>query len=115
MSMDINFNYVLPKGMTYDDYYAGDTHSFYIKRFASVISPYYRPGTLTKSEVDKITINLLSFMVETVDNYFLKFAARFLTPDDFDDIVAERNIIHTCGYPLCAKVPVVCVSYDFCH
>ncbi|KAJ2308390.1 hypothetical protein IWW54_004084 [Coemansia sp. RSA 2705] len=33
----------------------------------------------------------------------LQQAARYLTPQDYDDVVAERASLKLCGYPLCAK------------
>lgn len=99
---------VLPFGVSLEDYMADGTNSYYIKAFTKVISPYFRPGTLSRSECDRIAMGLLSMLVDTVDLYFLKFSARFLTPEDFEEVITERNIVHTCGYPLCAQVPKVC-------
>lgn len=98
---------VLPFGVSLEDYIANGTNSYYIKAFTKAISPYFRPGALTRRESDRVMMSLLSFLVDTVDQYFMKFSARFLTPDDFEEVINERNIVHTCGYPLCAKVPKV--------
>lgn len=97
----------LPVGVTLEDYFANETNSYYIKSFARNLSLFFRPGTLTQKESEKIQMSLLSFLIDTVDLYFLKFSARFLTPDDFEEVVNERNIVHICGYPLCSNIPKV--------
>ncbi|KAF5115279.1 hypothetical protein DV454_002429 [Geotrichum candidum] len=87
-------------------YFADFTNSHFIKTLArTTLKQFFRPGMLTQLECYKLSFALLPLLLETVDPYFLKFCARFLTPDDFEEVIDERNISHTCGYPLCSKVP----------
>lgn len=87
------------------NHFAGFTNSYSIKLLSKTLKPFFRPGMLTQQECYKISLALLPILLETVDPYFLKFCARFLTPDDFQEVIDERNISHTCGYPLCSKIP----------
>lgn len=95
----------IPPGVSIGDYFSSDTNSHIIKQFAPVLQKYFRPGALTKGEADRVFLNLLMLLTDTVDLYFFKFAARFLTPETYDEIISERTIEHTCGYPLCSKIP----------
>lgn len=81
------------------------TNSHSIRLFARTLLPVFRPGMLTQTECDRIMMALLPLLLETVDPYFLKFCARFLTPDAYEEVIDERNVSHMCGYPLCSRVP----------
>lgn len=87
------------------NYFADFTNSYSIRQFSRALKPVFRPGFLTQRECERLMMALLPLLLETVDPYFLKFSARFLTPDDYSEVVDERNVSHMCGYPLCAKVP----------
>ncbi|KAK7204937.1 hypothetical protein BZA70DRAFT_278709 [Myxozyma melibiosi] len=71
----------------------------------SVLRRYVAPGLLPVRQANTIVLLLTEFMTETVDPEFLKYASRFLTPEYYDDIVSERNVLHTCGYPICPLKP----------
>lgn len=87
------------------DHFAGFTNSYSIKLFSRTLKPMFRPGMLTQGECSRIMLALLPILLDTVDPYFLKFCARFLTPEDYLEVIDERNISHMCGYPLCSRVP----------
>jgi len=76
-----------------------------LHELCKVISAYNRPGLLTPKECSQILLSIVELMTDGCDVDGLKFASRFLTPDDYEDIVVERNILHKCGYPLCNKDP----------
>lgn len=66
---------------------------------------YGRPGLLTPKEGIQVVVIITELFTDEVAADTLKFSARFLTPDDYDAIVDERNLIHKCGYPLCGNDP----------
>ncbi|KAK9469263.1 Rtr1/RPAP2 family-domain-containing protein [Lipomyces arxii] len=75
-------------------------------RFSNqILRQYVQPGMLSPKNANTLVLRLTIFMTDTVDATFLKYASRFLTPEYYNDIVAERNVLHICGYPLCDKSP----------
>lgn len=88
-----------------EEHFAGNTQSYGIKKFSHSLSKHCRAGTLTRNECESLLLDLLLLFTDSVDIYFFKFASRFLTPESYDEIVNERNIEHTCGYPLCFNHP----------
>uniref|UniRef100_A0A060T5E7 RNA polymerase II subunit B1 CTD phosphatase RPAP2 homolog n=1 Tax=Blastobotrys adeninivorans TaxID=409370 RepID=A0A060T5E7_BLAAD len=83
----------------------GEIASESLLRFISVIGPLGRPGELTPREGSQLLLALTEHLTDGAAPDMLKFASRFLTPDDYGEIVTERNIIHLCGYPLCNRDP----------
>lgn len=87
-------------------HFADFTNSHSIKLLArTTLKQFFHPGMITQLECYKLSFSLLPLLLDTVDPYFLKFCSRFLTPSDFEEVIDERNISHTCGYPLCSKIP----------
>lgn len=76
-----------------------------LAEFLEILEPMNRPGQLTPREGSQLTLFLVEFMTDGVEPDMLKFASRFMCPDDYGDIVLERNILHLCGYPLCNNDP----------
>ncbi|CAN6649028.1 RNA polymerase II subunit B1 CTD phosphatase Rtr1p [Trichomonascus vanleenenianus] len=76
-----------------------------LEKFSAFIKPLQRPGALTAREASAVQLALVELLTDGVDPDMLKFAARFLTPEDYEEIVLERNILHLCGYPLCNRDP----------
>lgn len=104
------YNNALLQGQVITDeqvanHFAGYTNSYSIKVFSRTLKHVFRPGFLTQGESEQVMMALLPLLLDTVDPFFLKFCARFLTPDAYSEVIDERNISHICGYPLCAKVP----------
>jgi hypothetical protein len=66
---------------------------------------YGKPGLLTPKEGIQVVVMIIELFTDEVEADTLKFSARFLTPDDYDAVVDERNLIHKCGYPLCGNDP----------
>lgn len=95
----------IPPGQSVEDYFSANTNSLAIKKFSHSLEKYLRPGALTRNEADRVQMDMLLLFTGAVDIYFLKLAARFLTPETYDEIVYERNIEHMCGYPLCQNIP----------
>ncbi|KAK9453816.1 Rtr1/RPAP2 family-domain-containing protein [Dipodascopsis uninucleata] len=73
----------------------------------TILKKFTRSVYLTPREANNLVLLLTEFMSEAVDAIFLRFAARFLTPEYYDDVVAERNVSHICGYPTCDTSPTV--------
>ncbi|KAJ2821539.1 hypothetical protein IWW50_004597 [Coemansia erecta] len=44
-------------------------------------------------------------LLKPVGEHVLQQAARYLTPQGFDEVVAERAASNMCGYPLCDRAP----------
>ncbi|ODQ67772.1 hypothetical protein NADFUDRAFT_48442 [Nadsonia fulvescens var. elongata DSM 6958] len=76
-----------------------------LAKFTSSLAPFQREGLLSAKECNQLILDLVELMADGVDLPFLKFASRFLTPQDYDEIIDERNIIHHCGYPVCNNDP----------
>ncbi|KAK9238630.1 Rtr1/RPAP2 family-domain-containing protein [Lipomyces kononenkoae] len=77
-----------------------------LRRFSSnVLQRFVTPGLLSVKLANTLVLLLIEFMTDAVDAEFLKYASRFLTPSSYDDMVAERNVLHVCGYPLCDRKP----------
>lgn len=74
-------------------------------KFWQLLEPYRKPGLLSPMEGNNILLILVELMVEGVEPDMLKMASRFLRPDEYEDILEERNILHLCGYPLCNSDP----------
>lgn len=108
MAQEYNNSLLIGQKMTDDQvatHFAGFTNSYSIKLFSRTLKPVFRPGMLTQSECERVMMALLPLLLETVDPFFLKFCARFLTPDAYAEVIDERNVSHMCGYPLCSRVP----------
>ncbi|KAK9449159.1 uncharacterized protein V1518DRAFT_417299 [Limtongia smithiae] len=71
----------------------------------SVLRRYATPGLVPLAQANALVLLLTEFLTDPVDDVFLKFSARFLTPIDYDEVIAERNVSHRCGYPTCAEIP----------
>lgn len=77
-----------------------------LQKFCEFLENYRRPGLMTPKEGNQVTIALIELLADgVVDKDMLKFAARFLTPEEYGEVITERNIFHLCGYPLCANDP----------
>ncbi|KAK9370346.1 Rtr1/RPAP2 family-domain-containing protein [Lipomyces kononenkoae] len=88
---------------------SGDTSQYEtaLSRFSTtILHRFVTAGLLPVKLANTLVLLLIEFMTDPVDAEFLKYASRFLTPASYDDIVAERNVLHICGYPLCDKMPV---------
>lgn len=97
--------YPIPPNTSIEDYFASYTESCSIKWIAStLLKPCFRAGPLTVLEAIKFEQEISSFFMDAVDIYFLKFAARFLRPVTFDNMVKKRNSEGICGYPLCCTM-----------
>lgn len=76
-----------------------------LAEFLKMLEPMDRPGQLTPREGSQLSLALVEFMTDGVEPDMLKFASRFMCPEDYGEIVLERNILHLCGYPLCNNDP----------
>lgn len=72
-----------------------------------VLSNFQKHRQLTMRESEFLTLELLTLLCDShvSDPKTLKYLARFLTPEAYDDLIEERNINNLCGYPLCRKPP----------
>ncbi|CAG98361.1 RNA polymerase II subunit B1 CTD phosphatase RTR1 [Kluyveromyces lactis] len=70
-----------------------------------VLKPYTNHRQLTIREVETISINLIDLLItkDVKDARTMKYISRFLTKQDYADLVQERNLVKRCGYPLCSK------------
>lgn len=66
---------------------------------------YGRPGLLTPKEAIQVVLIIIEQFTSEVEADTLRFSSRFLTPEDYDAVIDERNLIHKCGYPLCGNDP----------
>lgn len=69
------------------------------------LKQYSKPGILSPDETSRVILIILEILTDGVDKDALLFSSRFMTKDDYDDVVVERNIIHHCGFPLCNNDP----------
>ena len=72
-----------------------------------VLSNFQKHRQLTMRESEFLTLELLTLLCDShvSDPKTLKYLARFLTPEAYDDLIEERNINNLCGYPLCKSPP----------
>lgn len=70
-----------------------------------ILKPYMDHRQLSIREAETLTLNLIELLTtkEVKDSSTMKYLARFLTKQDYSDLVEERNIVKLCGYPLCCK------------
>ncbi|CDO95897.1 unnamed protein product [Kluyveromyces dobzhanskii CBS 2104] len=71
----------------------------------TILKPYRNHRQLAIREVETIGINLIDLLItkDVHDARTMKYIARFLTKQDYTDLVQERNLVKRCGYPLCSK------------
>ncbi|KAK9480292.1 hypothetical protein V1514DRAFT_193324 [Lipomyces japonicus] len=82
------------------------TESLSLEKFSTLILPkYVVAGTVSVKDARILVLLVTEFLTETIDSIFLKYVSRFLTPEFYDDVVAERNVLHLCGYPTCDLSP----------
>jgi hypothetical protein len=60
---------------------------------------------LSHKDAEQVTLIVVEQLADGCERDALKYVSRFLTKDDWNDVVDERNILHRCGYPLCNKDP----------
>lgn len=72
-----------------------------------VLKPFQNHRQLSMKESETLTLELLALLCDDhVDSgATLKYTARLITPDTYDDLIEERNLNHLCGYPLCHRPP----------
>lgn len=70
-----------------------------------ILKPYTNHRQLTIREVENISVSLIELLItkDASDAKTMKYIARFLTKQDYDDLVQERNLVKRCGYPLCHR------------
>lgn len=61
------------------------------------------PGLLNQQQASNLVLSLIILATEQIDAGALRFLARFFTPQDYNELIEERTIIHLCGYPLCSN------------
>lgn len=64
-----------------------------------------KPGVLSPDETSRVILVVLELLTDGVSKDALLFCSRFLTKEDYEEVVDERNIIHHCGFPLCNNDP----------
>ncbi|QLQ79580.1 hypothetical protein HG537_0C02270 [Torulaspora globosa] len=72
-----------------------------------VLSPFQNHRQLSMREAETLSLELVGILCDSYckNGDTLKYVARFLTQDTYQDILDERNLNKMCGYPMCAKAP----------
>lgn len=74
-------------------------------RVRSEIARHAKRGVLSHKEAEQVSLIVIEQLTNETHRDTLKYVSRFITKDDYNDIVDERNILHLCGYPLCNRDP----------
>lgn len=74
----------------------------------ALVQPYQPAGPLAMTPAD--ALRLLLTLVETLSEQHVshdaaRYLARFLTPEEYANVVQERTINHVCGYFCCDNAP----------
>lgn len=72
-----------------------------------VLKPFQNHRQLSIREAETISLELIGILCDSScdDEETLKYLARFLTQETYQDLIDERNLNKLCGYPLCSKPP----------
>lgn len=49
------------------------------------------------------TLEWIEKLLDPISTQELKMSSRFFRPQDFDEVIVERNLAEDCGYPLCTR------------
>ncbi|EDO16280.1 hypothetical protein Kpol_1053p17 [Vanderwaltozyma polyspora DSM 70294] len=71
------------------------------------LKPHQMHRQLSIRETEMISLGLLEMLCDSdcQDEKTLKYLAKFLTPELYEDLIDERNLNKKCGYPLCDRAP----------
>ncbi|KAJ2708265.1 hypothetical protein FB645_000111 [Coemansia sp. IMI 203386] len=58
-----------------------------------------------RAQYDSLSLRWQEKLYQTVSETTLEQAARYITPENYDSILEERESASLCGYPLCEKPP----------
>lgn len=72
-----------------------------------VLKPFQNHRQLSMREAEAISLELIEILCDSAckDEETLKYMARFLTQDSYQDLLDERNLNRMCGYPMCGQSP----------
>ncbi|KAH3901829.1 related to RNA polymerase II subunit B1 CTD phosphatase RTR1 [Saccharomycodes ludwigii] len=72
-----------------------------------ILAPYETHKQLSIREAEALTLDLLLILsTEDIDDYItLKKIYKLFDKQSYSELIAERNINHKCGYPLCSGKP----------
>lgn len=72
-----------------------------------VLKTHQKHRQLSIREAEVISLDLIDILCDSYckDEETVKYLARFMTPDMYQDLLDERNLNKKCGYPLCDKAP----------
>lgn len=60
-----------------------------------------KDSMIARAQYEVLVLRWQEKLLEPVTELMLKQAASYLTPDDYDSVIVERNSSDMCGYPLC--------------
>lgn len=71
------------------------------------LRPFQNHRQLSMREAETLSLELVGLLCDSYckNGETLKYVARFLTQDSYQDILDERNLNKMCGYPMCGKAP----------
>lgn len=74
---------------------------------STALRPFQNHRQLSMREAEAISLELVGMLCDShcANEETLKYVARFLTHDTYQDILDERNLNKMCGYPICVKSP----------
>lgn len=59
--------------------------------------------TVMRVEGEKMILSYIEALLDPVSLADLKEAAQVLRPNDYEEVMVERNLGRLCGYPICSK------------
>lgn len=64
---------------------------------------FVRETLKARHEAEMITLSWIEKLLDNVTAECLKLASRYLRPQDYDEVVNERNLASDCGFPVCSN------------